>query len=330
LFDDIGHLAATGSLVGKIIQGVAVEQKYDGEGLLAKILTVLLRCASERGIWHLVIFTKPEAEARFASLGFKTVVSVRSSALLEWGRPDIGDYLAGLAGAADGNTSGESSCVVVNCNPFTLGHRYLIEKAASLSRRLYVLVVEEDRSEFPSYVRFRLVRDGVEDIGNVSVLRGGEYVISNATFPSYFTRESELASAHAELDIEIFASRVAPALSVNHRFVGTEPFSRVTSIYNDVMKRILPARGIRVSELERLDIGGEAVSASRVRALLKAGNIGEALKLVPLSTRNFFDSGSDEFRQVLEKLRSDDEKISPGNHKNQSNNHRGNVPSASV
>ncbi|MDR0652506.1 MAG: [citrate (pro-3S)-lyase] ligase [Synergistaceae bacterium] len=299
LFDCDDRLVATGSLVRNIIQGVAVREEYDGEGLTAKILTSLLRHASERGLWHLFLFTKPGSAPRFESMGFRTVASAASSSLLEWGRPGIGEFLAGLA-ETSGSETGDASCVVVNCNPFTLGHRYLIEQAAAASDRLYALVVKEDLSEFPFDVRFRLVSEGVSGIGNVIVASGGDYAVSWATFPSYFTREEDLASAHAELDLEIFASRIAPVLRVTRRFVGEEPFSGVTRVYNQAIKRLLPPRGVQVTELKRLEIRGEPVSASRVRRFLGEGRIEEARELVPPCTRFFFETP--EFEPVLKSI----------------------------
>jgi [citrate (pro-3S)-lyase] ligase len=182
-----------------------------------------------------------------------------------------------------------------------LGHRYLVERAAAASERLYVLVVREDRSEFPFEVRFRLVEEGVSDLENVTVLSGGDYCVSAATFPSYFTGEEEFASVHAELDLTIFATRIAPALSIKKRFVGTEPFSPVTNVYNETMKRLLPRYGIAVEETPRLEIGGEPVSASRVRALLGQGRMEDAATLIPPSTRRWLLSP--ESAPVLERLR---------------------------
>jgi [citrate (pro-3S)-lyase] ligase len=304
LFDCDGRLVATGSLVRNVIQGVAVLEEYDGEGLTAKILTLLLRHASERGLWHLFLFANISSAPRFESMGFRTVASAASSSLLEWGRPGIEEFLAGLAEIRTAETAGNgvrgASCVVVNCNPFTLGHRYLIEQAAAVSDRLYVLVVKEDMSEFPFDIRFNLVREGVSDIGNVTVESGGDYTVSAATFPSYFTREEDLAHVHAELDLEIFASKIAPVLRVTRRFVGEEPFSGVTRVYNSTMKRVLPPRGIQVTEMKRLEIGGEPVSASRVRRLLREGRVEEASELAPSCTRFFFDTP--EFKQILRSI----------------------------
>jgi [citrate (pro-3S)-lyase] ligase len=300
LFGDSGdRLVATGSLIGHTIQGVAVQEELEGQGLTSELLSLLLRYAADSEIWHLFLFTQPQEVLRFAGLGFRLVAATSSAALLEWGYPGIEEFLQDLRHVAELSSplsllnkphSCPDGCVVVNCNPFTLGHRYLIETAAAKSRRLYVIVVQEDRSEFPFDVRFRFVREGVSDLGNVIVLSGGEYCVSAATFPSYFTRREEFASVHAALDLTIFAARVAPALSVGKRFVGTEPFSAVTNVYNETMKALLPRYGIEVEELRRLEIGGESVSASRVRALLREGRMEEAKALVPPSTRLWLTS----------------------------------------
>jgi [citrate (pro-3S)-lyase] ligase len=250
-------------------------------------------------LWHLFLFTTTNSAPRFVSLGFRTVAAAASSALLEWGRPGIEEFLAGFAETAGSETC-DASCVVVNCNPFTLGHRYLIEQAAAASDRLYALVVKEDMSEFSFDIRFRLVREGVSDIDNVVVASAGDYAVSGATFPSYFTRGEDLASTHAELDLEVFASRIAPALRVTRRFVGEELFSGVTRIYNQTMKRVLPPHGIQVTELKRLEIRGEPVSASRVRRLLGEGRIEEARELVPSHTRFFFETP--EFESILKAI----------------------------
>jgi [citrate (pro-3S)-lyase] ligase len=308
LFEDSDRLVATGSLIGNVIQGVAVREELEGQGLTSELLGLVLRHAADAGIWHLFLFTKPQEAPRFAALGFRSVAAADSAALLEWGRPGIEEFLQDLRSSLASLPNGSrvhdpgpvTTVVVVNCNPFTLGHRYLIETAAAASERLYVIVVREDRSEFPFEVRFRLVREGVSDVGNVVVLSGGEYCVSAATFPSYFTRREELASAHAALDLTVFATRVAPALSVRKRFVGTEPFSPVTNVYNETMKSLLPRYGIEVEELTRLEIRGEPVSASRVRALLRQGRMEEAKVLVPPSTRRWLDSP--EAVPVLERL----------------------------
>ncbi|MDR1873631.1 MAG: [citrate (pro-3S)-lyase] ligase [Synergistaceae bacterium] len=305
LFEDLPsgeeRLVATGALMGRVIQGVAVREELDGQGLTSTLLGFLIQRAADAGIWHLFLFTRPRGASRFTALGFRPVAETESAVLLEWGKPGIEEFLNGLKRETE-HVCGSGGCVVVNCNPFTLGHRYLIETAAKKSGRLCVVVVGEDRSEFPFDVRFQLVRDGVADLDNVVVLSGGDYVVSSATFPSYFTKEEEFASVHATLDLTIFAERIAPALSATRRFVGTEPFSPVTNVYNETMKRLLPQYGIAVEEMDRLRIDGAPVSASRVRALLRQGNIEGVRNLVPSTTWRWLASSV--AAPVLERLRT--------------------------
>ena len=139
-----------------------------------------------------------------------------------------------------------------------------------------------------------MVRRGVADLANVVVLSGGRYAVSSLTFPSYFTKEENLAKAHTAIDAEIFCRHIAPALGVTRRFVGTEPLSAVTAVYNETLKGRLPRAGIEVTELARLEKDGAPVSASRVRALLgeslkrpSAEVLTELAKLLPSSSLDY-------------------------------------------
>ncbi len=173
--------------------------------------------------------------------------------------------------------------IVMNANPFTKGHRYLVECAAEQVEWLYIMVVEEDRSEFAFKDRFEMVRRGVADLNNVCVLRSGKFVISSYTFPDYFSRSRAMGGG--EKDINIFANLIAPALGIKYRFVGTEPFSKVTDGYNDFMKNMLPKFGIELIEIARCeDIEGNIISASEVRRRLEDGEITSISNLVPKTT----------------------------------------------
>ena len=173
-------------------------------------------------------------------------------------------------------------------------------------------MVEEDKSLFPFEVRLRLVREGTADLPNVTVLPGGLYVISSATFPTYFTRlaavgrEERVTELHAALDLEMFRRHIAPSLGITSRFVGTEPFCPVTSLYNEKMKEILPVEKdgfpvITVREMPRYEKEGLAVSASRVRALLHEGSLADVRELVPETTWKWLTSP--EALPILEKIR---------------------------
>lgn len=314
------RLAATGSLVGNVIQGLAVSREAEGEGAASILVTALIKEAAARGSGRVAVFTKPREAAVFEDLGFRRLATAERPAsglgasLLEWGSPGIEDWKADLARRVSGRPR-PSGVVVVNCNPFTRGHLALLEWAADSSAWVHVLVVEEDRSLFPFPVRLDLVRKGTAHIRNLDVRPGGPYVISSATFPTYFTRprpgspDDAVAELHAALDLEVFRAHVAPVLGASERFVGTEPYCPTTSTYNRLMKEILPALRrdsppVSVRELPRVEQGGEAVSASRVRDLIRSGRMEEARPLVPDTTWEWLRSP--EAEPILERIRASD------------------------
>ena len=171
--------------------------------------------------------------------------------------------------------------VVMNCNPFTLGHRYLIEQAAKQVERLYVMVVREDCSLFAYTERKAMVEQGVAAIENVSVIDGSDYAISRATFPTYFLKRlDDAADTQMLLDLDLFRRHIAPALGATVRFVGTEPTDQLTRRYNQLMHEALKD----VREINRLEKDGNAVSASRVRKAMEEGDMNTIRQLVPPTT----------------------------------------------
>ena len=171
--------------------------------------------------------------------------------------------------------------VVMNCNPFTLGHRYLIEQAAKQVERLYVMVVREDCSLFAYTERKAMVEQGVADIENVNVIDGSDYAISRATFPTYFLKRlDDAADTQMLLDLDLFRRHIAPALGATVRFVGTEPTDQLTRRYNQLMHEALKD----VRETDRLEKDGYAVSASRVRKAMEEGDMNTIRQLVPPTT----------------------------------------------
>ena len=174
-----------------------------------------------------------------------------------------------------------TGCIVMNCNPFTLGHRYLIEQAAKQVERLYVMVVREDCSLFAYTERKAMVEQGVADIENVSVIDGSDYAISRATFPTYFLKRlDDAADTQMLLDLDLFRRHIAPALGATVRFVGTEPTDQLTRRYNQLMHEALKD----VREINRLEKDGNAVSASRVRKAMEEGDMNTIRQLVPPTT----------------------------------------------
>jgi [citrate (pro-3S)-lyase] ligase len=201
----------------------------------------------------------------------------------------LADYLQELRElrAPFGQSAG---AVVMNCNPFTKGHRHLIERAAKEVDLLYIFVVQEDRSEFSFETRMEMVKAGVRDIENAVCLPSGKHILSAATFPEYFAKDANRdVTVDCSTDIVIFADKIAPHLGIIKRFVGKEPFDPVTQQYNGAMKDILPTYGIEVVEYERLTINGTVISASAVRNMLAAGRKEEVRNFVPDTTYAFLE-----------------------------------------
>lgn len=278
---ELGRLVAAGARSGNILKMLAVEPSHQGGTLLGNIVTALVTRGLEAGFETLFIFTKPEHAITFEALNFNLLASQGQAALLEYGK----GLQRWLISSRTLVKPGLNGAVVMNCNPFTLGHRHLVESAARQVDNLYLFVVREDLSLFPFDIRVRLVREGVRDIGNVIILDTSHYAVSSATFPTYFLKKNDPAARiQMELDLVLFASRIAPFFGISRRFAGTEPCCALTDCYNDAMKRLLPLYNIDLIEIERMLAGGEVISASRVRQLLAEGDRESLKPFVPETT----------------------------------------------
>lgn len=293
-----GHLVATGGRAGNILKMLAVEPSHQGGALLGEVVTELVSRGLSAGYDSLFIYTKPEYISTFEALNFSLLANQGRVALLEYGR----GFQKWLAAHNADVRSGINGAVVVNCNPFTLGHRYLIESAAKQVDNLYVFVVREDRSVFPFDVRFQLVKDGVRDLTNVVVLDSSRYIVSGATFPTYFLKKDDpVARIQMELDVTLFASRIAPFFRLVRRFVGTEPTCKLTEGYNDAMRRILPVYDIELVVIERKQSAGGVISASRVRELIARQEFSQLEEYVPATTLAYLKSAAaDPIRKQLQ------------------------------
>lgn len=176
--------------------------------------------------------------------------------------------------------------IVMNCNPFTKGHRYLIEYAAKQVERLYVFVVKEDKSFFKYEDRFEMVKQGTADLKNVVVVSSGKFIISSLTFPEYFMKDYvKEKNFDVSMDVETFCKYIAPPLNIKKRFAGEEPFDPVTLNYNENMRRILPKYGMEFCEIPRLAIDEKRViNATEVRRLLKERDFEAISDYVPETT----------------------------------------------
>lgn len=183
------------------------------------------------------------------------------------------------------NKKPKLGAVVMNCNPFTYGHQYLIDIASRLVDLLYVFVVEEDKSIFPFKDRFAMVNEGTKQYVNVIVIPSGSFMISSVTFPGYFTKDTPTGESYDDfLDLKIFAHYISPAFGISVRFVGEEPFDKVTGQYNYDMKIILKETEIDVIEIPRKKFGNEFISATKVRRLLKEKDYNSLKNYLPETT----------------------------------------------
>ena len=282
---DNGQLIATGSRQGNLLKCIAVEEAWQGEGLTATLITALRQDAFSEGHRHLFLYTKPQNANQFTSLFFYAIAQTSQVLLMENRQNGIGQFVDSLPVPEQGGVIGAA---VMHCNPFTRGHRYLIETAAAECDRLYVFVLSEEGGQFSPEDRMAMVKAGTADLKNVTVLPTGPYLISSATFPTYFLKDKDrLPEIQCELDIAVFIRYFAPKLGITRRYVGTEPLSASTRQYNQALKQQLPPAGIEVRELPRLELQGGPVSASAVRRLMAAGDETALEKLVPETTLKY-------------------------------------------
>ena len=315
--DDDGEMIAGGGLKGNVIKCVAVDDAHKGEAIANTLISHLIAHANEEGHSNVMLFTKPKNRQLFESLSFRLLAEAPEAVLMETGIGGINNMVEQLKKIKEEGevckennqeckkeektnlnittpqhlnpstpqplttTTPRRGVVVMNCNPFTLGHRYLIEQAAKQVERLFVMVVREDCSLFSYAERKAMVEQGVAHLKNVTVIDGSEYAISQATFPTYFLKRlDDAADTQMLLDLDLFRRHIAPALGATVRFVGTEPTDQLTRRYNQLMHEMLAD----VREIVRLEKEGNVVSASRVRKAMEQGDMSTIRQLVPPTT----------------------------------------------
>jgi len=276
---DGDKVVGTGSCAGRILKCFAIDPTYQGMGITNTIITRLLDHQYQVGNKHLFIFTKPKSIKIFTDFGFSIVEKTEDVALLDNKIEELNQLLKNI------EDQRESGAIVVNANPMTKGHLYLINEARKMTDLLHVFMVEEDGSTFPYDFRYKIVKEELEKFDDVLVHPGNDYIISKNTFPTYFYKdEKTILKAYSELDTKIFGRYFAKTLNIKKRFVGTEDKDLVTKNYNETMERILPDYGIEVVEIPRASLDDEIISASKVRLFLKERKFEEAYKFLPEAT----------------------------------------------
>lgn len=293
------EMIAGGGLKGSVIKCVAVADGHKGEAVANVIVSHLIAKANDEGCQCVKLYTKPDNRQLFESLSFRLIAESPNAILMETGVGGIEKYSEELRVKSEelkvkseelkndesvvSNARKPIGVIVMNANPFTLGHRFLVEQSSELVERLYVVVVREDCSMFSYNERKAMVSQGVRDIGNVVVVDGSDYAVSVATFPTYFLKQlSDATDTQIILDLDLYRRRIAPALGATIRFFGSEPTDPLTRRYNELMHQQLGEE--HVHEIQRKQQEGSAISASRVRKAMMEGCLWDAIQLVPPTT----------------------------------------------
>ncbi len=296
-------LVATASYDENILKCIAIRPEHRGGAVFNELMSEMTNKLFQQGHHDIFLYTKPESYEAFTHIGFKVIESVADKLVfMERSMAGIRSFIAELEKhKAPLPKDAMVGSIVMNANPFTQGHRALVEKASRECDHVYLFVLSEDRSLFPAATRMQLVQAGTRDLGNLTCLETGPYLVSSKTFPAYFLKEDEeVVKVQATLDAKIFKHYFAPALDIRRRYLGTEPISRTTALYNEAMLEVFDG-SIEVVILPRVEANAAPISASRVRELLKDGNLEAAKMLLPPTTAAFLDT--EEGAAIIEKAR---------------------------
>ena len=147
MYDEGRRVVATGSCFGCTLRCLAVSAAHQGEGLLNQVVTHLMEVQLERGNLRLFLYTKESTAKFFGDLGFYEIARADGALVFMENRRDgFGRYLRDLEQA---RRPGRSAALVMNANPFTLGHRYLAETAAAACDTLHLFLVSPISSAAP-------------------------------------------------------------------------------------------------------------------------------------------------------------------------------------
>jgi [citrate (pro-3S)-lyase] ligase len=286
VYDEDDKLIATASLARNVMKCFLVLEEAQGTQVMTKMYEHLLDVLKERDIEHYFVYTMPQNEELFEQLGMHVLVRTMNTVLLEGGK-NIKDVLQQLKETYHLDNR-KKHCVIINGNPMTLGHLYLIETAAKNTDQLLVFVVSEDASSFPFVDRFNIIKKATEHIENVVVLPTMNYLVSKITFPKYFLKEDQLIDSEQTLvDVLIYKEYFVKFFNIKKRYLGEEPFSYNTNKYNQVLKQYMNGH---IEIIPRKAIGENIISASKVRKLLKANKLEKIASYVPQATYEYLQS----------------------------------------
>ena len=287
--EDNDKIIATISKEKDIIKCLAISPLYQSENLSSVLVSKILEKMREENIHSYMVFTKAIYENTFINLGFKKLVNTSNTVMLEGGIDSVEDTINKMKikinaeyGSIDKNC--KVGAIVMNANPVTLGHQYLIEQSVLENDLTLVFVVEEDNQEFDFQTRYSLVYLTCKKYENVVVLPASKYIVSKSTFPTYFLKEDIVDQEVSLIDGLIFKKYFMEAFNINKRYVGSETKEKMND-YNQTLKSVLEDKLVL---LDRITENDKVISASYVRSLLKEGNIEEALSFMPKECYSVF------------------------------------------
>ncbi len=278
---------ATFSLYHHVIKMIAIKDSYQGQNITTYIMNYLTSYLTEKGIFKYFLFTKPSQKYIFDALDFKLILETQEVLFYENKYQSIEDTLNDLKRQIDLPLNDVGS-IVMNCNPITNGHLYLIEKASKNHETLLIFLVEENESVFSFDVRYQLIKEATKHLSNVRILLSTKYIISKATFPSYFMKDINTHThAYMHLDIQVFIAYFMKTFNISKRYVGEEPLDPMTHLYNETMHQLL---GKKLEIIPRLSNNHQVISASYIRQLAKNKAFDEIKLLVPKPTYDYLIS----------------------------------------
>lgn len=291
------EIIATASISNNVMKCFLVRDDYKSMGLTNKMFTHLENILQQKGIHHYFVFTTPENEKIFTSLNMKRIVKTMNTVLLEGGQT-ITEVLTSLKEEYH-LSENKKSCIIINANPLTNGHMYLIDTARKASEELLIFVVSEDLSTFPFEDRFEIIKEATKDMDNVTVLPSLSYLVSRITFPKYFLREDQLVNSEQTLiDVLVYKEYYRKIFNIKNRFLGEEPYSFNTNKYNETLKSYL---NDQITIIKRKEYNNKAISASTVRSLIKNNNLEHLEAYVPKATLNYLKS--EKGQKIIKKIK---------------------------
>ncbi|MCD4827749.1 MAG: hypothetical protein K8Q99_08230 [Acholeplasmataceae bacterium] len=283
---DKQKLVATGSIDHNVIKMIAVDPNYTSKNLSSKILSYILFDMEAKQIDHYFLFTKPENKKIFSSFNFNQIIETNDVVLYENKEKNITETLTQMKQDLP-SKRGIRNCIVMNLNPMTLGHLHLIETAANHKGDLIIFLVDTDASIIDYKTRLDILKKTIKHLKNVYIYPSTDYMISRATFPTYFLKDQNSMEVYTKLDVSIFKKYFMPIFEIDFRYVGQEPLDPLTNQYNQSLIELLVNQ---LKVIDRKTYKDNVISASYVRLLAKQKKYDELKKVVPKATYKFLTS----------------------------------------